>query len=153
MDIKINNPAILNDLIEINNDRIKGYQKAAELAQEIGLDNLDDVFQMNMLQSKGFIAELTPHIGIESEENNKTGTCGKLFRLWMIHKVNISGNDKKSVLEACEKGEDAFKECYRKTLAEDDDQLAVTVRNLIRMQLNRQLEAYNVIKRMRESTL
>ncbi|WP_282638260.1 ferritin-like domain-containing protein [Sphingobacterium thalpophilum] len=154
MDIQINNPAIINDLIKINNDRIEGYKDALTLVKKLEIRDLDEIFRRHIAQSEQFVAELSPYVRLAGKEPSEdTMISGKLFRLWMSIKVSISGNDRKSLLESCEKGEDAFKESYQRTLAEDSDQISVNVTNLIRMQLNKQLDAYNTIKVMRENEL
>lgn len=152
MENQINNPEIINDLIKINNDRIEGYKTASDLANNMGVDSLGGIFGKYMQQSKQFIEELTPYIKIEGKEpTESTMMSGKLFRLWMNIKVNISGNDKKSLLESCEKGEDAFKESYKNTLEEDADQLSIEVKNIVLNQLGKQLAAHNDIKMLRDN--
>ncbi|GEM63315.1 hypothetical protein SF1_12970 [Sphingobacterium faecium NBRC 15299] len=152
MENQINNPEIINDLIKINNDRIEGYKTASDLANNMGVDSLGGIFGKYMQQSKQFIEELTPYVKLEGEEpTESTMMSGKLFRLWMNVKVNISGNDKKSLLESCEKGEDAFKETYKNTLEEDADQLSIEVKNMVLNQLGKQLAAHNDIKMLRDN--
>ena len=151
MENQINNPEIINDLIKINNDRIEGYKTASDLANNMGVDSLGGIFGKYMQQSKQFIEELTPYVKLEGEEpTESTMMSGKLFRLWMNVKVNISGNDKRSLLESCEKGEDAFKDTYKKILEEDNDQLSVEVKNILLKQLDKQLEAHDAIKMLRD---
>jgi uncharacterized protein (TIGR02284 family) len=152
MENQINNSEIINDLIKINNDRIEGYKTASDLANNMGVDSLGGIFGKYMQQSKQFIEELTPYVKLEGEEpTESTMMSGKLFRLWMNVKVNISGNDKKSLLESCEKGEDAFKETYKNTLEEDADQLSIEVKNIVLNQLGKQLAAHNDIKMLRDN--
>lgn len=152
MENQINNPEIINDLIKINNDRIEGYKTASDLANNMGVDSLGGIFGKYMQQSKQFIEELTPYVKLEGEEpTESTMMSGKLFRMWMNVKVNVSGNDKRSLLESCEKGEDAFKETYKKTLEEDADQLSIEVKNMVLNQLGKQLAAHNDIKMLRDN--
>ena len=152
MENQINNPEIINDLIKINNDRIEGYKTASDLANNMGVDSLGGIFGKYMQQSKQFIEELTPYVKLEGEEpTESTMMSGKLFRMWMNVKVNISGNDKRSLLESCEKGEDAFKETYKNALEEDADQLSIEVKNMVLNQLGKQLAAHNDIKMLRDN--
>ena len=151
MENNINNPAIINDIIKINNDRIEGYNKAIELAHNHGLHELEPDFRKYIEQSESFIAELTPYVELEGKEpTDSTMLSGKLFRAWMSIKVNITGNDKKSLLESCEKGEDAFKATYKKVLDEDTDELSPNVKNVLSIQLNKQLDAHDSIKMLRD---
>lgn len=152
MENNINNPAIINDIIKINNDRIEGYKKAIELAHAHGLHELESDFTKYVAQSESFIADLTPYVELEGKEpTDSTMLSGKLFRAWMGIKVNITGNDKKSLLESCEKGEDAFKATYQKVLDEDADELSPNVKNVLTIQLNKQLEAHDTIKMLRDN--
>lgn len=154
MENKINDPAIINDLIQINNDRIAGYKTALDLAHSIRVDDLGVIFAKYINQSEQFISELISYVVLEGEEpTDSTMLSGKLFRLWMNIKVNISGNDRKSLLESCEKGEDAFRETYKKTLEEDRSFLTINAVNLIENQLDRQLVAHDEIKILSDSIL
>ncbi|MFU1855771.1 ferritin-like domain-containing protein [Sphingobacterium sp. NGMCC 1.201703] len=152
MENNINDPAVINDIIKINNDRIEGYNKAIELAHNHGLHELEADFRKYIEQSESFITELTPYVKLEGEEpTDSTMLSGKLFRTWMGIKVTIAGNDKKSLLESCEKGEDAFKATYKKILEDDDDTLSPSVKNVLTIQLNKQLEAHDHIKMLRDN--
>ena len=152
MENRTNDPAIINDLIKINNDRIAGYREALDLAHSMRIDDLGGIFAKYILQSEQFITELTPYVTLEGEQpTDSTMLSGKLFRLWMNIKVNISGNDRKSLLESCEKGEDAFKATYRKTLEEDREALSIHVVSLIENQLSKQLVAHDQIKLLRDT--
>jgi len=152
MENNINNPEIINDIIKINNDRIEGYNRAIELAHSHGLHELEPTFRQYADQSQSFIADLTPYVELEGKEpTDSTMLSGKLFRAWMGIKVSITGNDKKSLLESCEKGEDAFKATYKKVLEEDASELSPNVQNVLTMQLNKQLEAHNHIKMLRDN--
>lgn len=152
MENNINNPEIINDIIKINNDRIEGYRKAIDLATSHGLDKLLPTFQKCIEQSNEFIAELKPYVELEGKEpTDSTMLSGKLFRVWMGIKVNITGDDERSLLETCEQGEDAFKSTYQTVLAEGSDELSQHVHSLINTQLSKQLEAHNIIKIMRDS--
>ncbi|MDM1292723.1 PA2169 family four-helix-bundle protein [Sphingobacterium sp. N143] len=153
MEMKSNNPEIVNDLIKINNDRIEGYSKALSLCESLGIDdNLDRIFKKFIDQSSSFIAELAPYVEHEGEETTEnTKMSGKIFRWWMGVKVNTAGDSKKSLLESCEKGEKAFRETYKKVLNEHGDELSIPVKNIIQMQLSTQLEAQQNIKVLHQS--
>lgn len=151
MENHVNNPDIINDLIKINNDRIAGYKTALDLAHGLGLDTLRHMFANNILQSEQFIEELTPYVLQEGEQpTDETMLSGKLYRMWMSVKGNIVGNDRKSLLESCEKGEDAFKETYTKTLEGDINDLSTDVCNILLVQLAKQSESHIEIKSLRD---
>ncbi|MFD2904210.1 ferritin-like domain-containing protein [Sphingobacterium anhuiense] len=151
MENTLNNPDIINDLIKINNDRIAGYKRALDLAHGLELDTLRHIFANNILQSERFIEELTPYVIREGEQpTDETMLSGKLFRMWMSIKGNIVGNDRHSLLESCEKGEDAFKEMYKKILVEDVNDLSLGACNKLLEQLSKQSESHNEIKSLRD---
>jgi len=152
MENKLNDPEIINDLIRINNDRVQGYKEALDLAHGLGLDSLRHIFAKYILQSQHFIEELTPYVVRQGEEpTDATLLRGKLFRMWMGLKATVAGNDRKSLLESCEKGEDAFKDTYKKTLSDEETLLTGDVKNIMLNQLGKQLDAHNEIKALRDN--
>jgi uncharacterized protein (TIGR02284 family) len=52
---------VLNDLIRINNDRIVGYEKAADEARDIDVD-LRAIFSRMSEESRQYAAELTQEV-------------------------------------------------------------------------------------------
>lgn len=149
---KINNPAVINDLIQINNDRVAGYKKAIEIAAKLNITDLDDLFARNIRQSLQFNEELAPYVEVQGEEpTDSTMLSGKLFRLWMDIKAAVSGEDRKSLLASCEKGEDAFKKVYKEAIDNKGDDLSVDLLALIQDQLNTQLQAHDEIKFLRDA--
>jgi uncharacterized protein (TIGR02284 family) len=114
----------LNDLVLINNDRIEGYQNAIESVEGQDAD-LKMLFAKMISNSRNHISELGDLIfeaGGEVEEG--TTTSGKIFRTWMSVKSVFSANDRTSILESCESGEDAALEAYDMALASDAEMSA-----------------------------
>ena len=142
---------LLQDLIQINNDRIEGYNKAAELLPKDHNEDLHSNFARFRNQSQDFIRELEPFIEMEGETaTTSTMVSGKLFRMWMGIKTNITGHDRLSVLESCERGEDAFKKAYTEAL-QDADEIPVALLNTIRHQSEEQYMAHDYIKTVRDA--
>lgn len=140
---------ILNDLIEINNDRIEGYTRAQENTEIVDAD-LKALFAHFVQQTKGFNAELAAVVKKFGEEPAEgTRVAGKLHRLWLDVKATFSGHDRKSILEECERGEDASKNAYKSAL-EESALLTPDVASLIREQAQRQLEGHDKIKALRD---
>lgn len=113
------NAEILNDLIQINNDRIAGYEKALdELKSE---DNdLKPVFLEMIKQSHKLKANLVQEVQVIGEEaESGTTTSGKIYRAWMDVKAVFTGHDRETVLNNCEFGEDAAQKAYQMALEED----------------------------------
>ena len=98
---------VLNDLIQINNDRINGYEKAIEEIKDKDVD-LQGIFSSMANDSRKYSAELSREV-IRLGGNPDTGTTesGKLYRVWMDVKALFTGKDRQAILESCEFGEDA----------------------------------------------
>ncbi len=143
---------IVNAAIEINNDRIAGYEKAMELCGESEEQDLTLLFQKYKEQSENFRDELLPYVqqfGAEPEEG--TMVSGKLFRLWMDIKSLVAPYTAKAVLENCEKGEDEFRDAYKKILNDALEDYPGIV-DLLQAQVADQHIAHQHIKELRDRT-
>ena len=138
----------LNDLVRINNDRVEGYQKAIELTADEDSD-LRELFNDMADESRQYGNELSNYVGRLGEDAAEgTRADGKLYRFWMGIKVNLSGKDRKSVLAACERGEDAAQKAYEEALKDDD--LSADERQMITEQKSKLLISHDKIKRLRD---
>ena len=141
---------VLNDLIEINNDRVTGYEKAAEETKKLDVD-LQAVFNSMANDSRKYAAELTHEVarlgGIPA--TGRTGK-GQIYQVWMDVKATFSGHDRQSVLESCEFGEDAAQKAYTEALASDAEMSADT-RMLITSQQASLTTAHGLIKKYRDA--
>jgi uncharacterized protein (TIGR02284 family) len=141
---------LVNDAIEINNDRIKGYEKAIEIAKDANLNELVVLFNGYIDQSRQFLAELKPLVNRTAEEPEEgTKFSGKIFRIWMDIKSAISPSISTALLESCEKGEDEFKETYKNILSDSLNEYPSLV-DILQNQLSQQLEAHQKIKELRD---
>jgi len=141
---------VLNDLIEINNDRIKGYQLALEDLQS-GDADLKALFSAMVEQTKKFNEDLAGYIAGAGDEVNRTSTAlGALHRAWIDVKATFSGNDRKSILEECERGEDATKKAYNDALSEGY-KLTPQEKDLVSKQAAAMQENHNKIKALRDA--
>lgn len=140
---------VLNDLIEINNDRVKGYGKATEEIRNLDMD-LHAIFESLANDSRKYAAELIQEVNILGGEfSTDTTTSGKIYRTWMSIKATFTGHDRQSVLESCEYGEDAAQKAYTEALASDAEMNA-KVRQLIADQQASLKIAHNLIKKYRD---
>ncbi|PZR22932.1 MAG: aldehyde dehydrogenase [Citrobacter freundii] len=141
---------VLNDLIQINNDRIQGYEKASkETAQ--GDADLRAVFENMAAESRSYVNELTQHVAISGNEPaDGTTVKGKIYRAWMDVKATFSGKDRKAILASCEYGEDAAQKAYDQALATDAE-LPTDIRQLITDQKSSLRKSHDKIKRMRDA--
>jgi uncharacterized protein (TIGR02284 family) len=140
---------VLNDLIRINNDRIVGYEKAADEARDIDVD-LRAIFSRMSEESRQYAAELTQEVVRQGGEP-ATGTTnsGKIYRVWMDVKATFSGKSRQAVLENCEFGEDAAQKAYE-TALKSDAEMPSDVRQLITNQKSSLKTSHDVIKKYRD---
>jgi uncharacterized protein (TIGR02284 family) len=141
------NDDVLNDLIEINNDRVDGYNKAARQAND---EDLYTLFMRMANQSKQYATDLRELlVNKKKDPENGTTVRGKVYRVWMDVKKAFTGGDRKAILSSCEFGEDAAQRAYKAALEEDDLQPAT--RTVIETQKAALLEAHDRIKDLRDS--
>lgn len=142
------NPETLNDLIQINNDRVAGYEKAIKELQPEDSD-LKDLFVKMIAEShKHKLALATAVQGTGTELETGTTTSGKIYRAWMDVKAVFTGHDRQTVLNNCEAGEDAAQKAYKSALAEEG--LSADVRTLITEQKAELRASHDQIKALRD---
>jgi len=138
----------LNDLIQIHNDRIAGYEKAIHDLKAEDTD-LKSVFTNLIGESQQFKMELGTEVEVlGGDMETDTSVSGKLHRTWMSVK-DAFGSTNKSILENCEFGEDALLKAY-KTVLEDDSVPAYLQEIIIRQQSILQ-GAHDKIKALRDA--
>lgn len=140
---------VLNDLVQINNDRVEGYEKAADETKDIDVD-LKALFIKMAEESIKYKTELVNEI-TKFGGDPVTGTTGlgKIYRVWMDVKATFTGHDRQSVLEACEFGEDAAQKAYRDVLASDAE-INAESRQLITSQQSSLKNSHDIIKKYRD---
>lgn len=140
---------VLNDLVQINNDRIEGYEKAVEETKDIDVD-LKAIFIKMAEESLKYKTELVTEVNrLGGEPATGTTGLGKIYRVWMDVKATFSGKDRQSVLEACEFGEDAAQKAYRDALASDAE-IDADTRQLITSQQASLKTSHDIIKKYRD---
>jgi uncharacterized protein (TIGR02284 family) len=123
--------SLLNDLIEINNDRIVGYEKGL---QELKAEDADlrTLFHRYIQESRQYADELQHEVSRLGGTPTTDGTTnsGKIYRVWMDLKAVVTGHDRKTVLNNCEFGEDAAQKAYEMAL-NGDTELDMPLRELL----------------------
>ncbi len=141
---------VLNDLIEINNDRVAGFEHASKELEGHDAD-LKAVFQNFSSESRRYVQELTAAVSrIGGEAETGTSGSGTIHRAWLDVKATFSGHDRKSILEECERGEDAIKKAYKSALT-DDNGLSAGLQTLIAQQQAGIINGHDKIKYLRDS--
>lgn len=141
---------VLNDLIRINNDRIEGYEKAADKTEPKDVD-LQVIFRQMSAESRSYVNDLRRYVSEPGKEVKKDDTTlrGKIYRAWMDVKATFTGKDRKALLASCEFGEDAAQKAYDSALS-SDAQLSAEVRQLIMDQKSNLKKSHDRIKALRD---
>ncbi|WP_221391400.1 PA2169 family four-helix-bundle protein [Dyadobacter sp. NIV53] len=114
-----NATGVLNDLIEINNDRVAGFEKAIADINDENID-LKELFQEYAEQSRKNGQELAAIVGSAEEVETGNSVSGTLHRAWIDVKSLFGGSDRASILSEAERGEDAIKKAYKDALSEGE---------------------------------
>jgi len=140
---------VLNDLVQINNDRIMGYEKARKELKD-GDTDLKSLFLNMIEESQKYKMALATEISALGEDV-ETGTTnsGKIYRTWMDVKAIFTGNDRQTSLNNCEFGEDAAQNAYKMALEEEG--LPINIRTLISDQKASLRRSHDEIKRLRDT--
>jgi len=75
-----------------------------------------------------------------------------LHRAWIEIKATFTGNDTASILEECERGEDAIKAAYASAL-DDAGEISYEVADTIRRQYERIMQSHDLIKSLRDQSM
>ena len=140
----------LNDLIEINNDRIKGYETAISELKD-GDADLKVLFANYQTESTNLKTELEKAVSAAGGEV-ATGTTnsGKIYRAWMDVKAVFTGKDRTAILASCEYGEDAAQKAYKAALEESE--LDISARELIAKQQQTLKASHDKVKALRDAS-
>jgi hypothetical protein len=115
---------VLNDLIQINNDRIAGYEKAIKETKSEDED-------LKVLYAS-MIAE---------SHRNKIALASDV-------KAVFGGHDRHTILSNCEAGEDAAQRAYRTAL--ENEAIPAFIRDLLTQQQQTLRESHDEIKSLRD---
>ena len=118
----MNNPTVstLNDLLQITNDRIEGFNKVEDKVWEkypnlkSDYTNMVDQSQKMRLELKSLISERN------GDADDSTTVAGGLHRTWIDVKNAFSSDNAESTLENVTFGENAAIEAYEKALDSGD---------------------------------
>jgi uncharacterized protein (TIGR02284 family) len=140
---------VLNTLLEINNDRIAGYETASKDTNESDLKSLFADLKQTSLKCKAELISEIQKLGGTPEEGTKE--TGKLYRVWMDIKAALTGKDRKAILSSCEYGEDVALKTYRDELKDSVEYLTPEQQTLLNTQLGLILADHNKVKTLRDA--
>ena len=125
--------SVLNDVVEILNDRIEGYERAMKDVEFEDVD-LKAMFANLIHESRNYRNEIIQEItSLGGEPERGTTTSGQIHKAWMDLKAAFTGKDRESILSSCEFGDNAALDTYRDSLDED---LPANVREILMRQMN-----------------
>src|SRR6185312_3606589 len=141
---------VLNDLIQINNDRVAGFEHAGK---DLGDEDRDltDFFRSQREASRQNVFELSKivnQIGGESDDGHSVS--GTIHRNWIDVKATFTGRDRAAILAECERGEDAIKQAYQDALTGDSG-LSDEIRQIVLRQSQGIIASHDKIKGMRNA--
>ncbi len=140
---------LLNDLLNINNDRIAGYEKAISETKNLDIDLkaiFDGMIRQSQLCKEELAAEIVKNGGIVEDD---TTSAGKIYRAWMDIKSAITDSDRLSILGSCEFGEDAAQRAYEAALT-SDNLVGDELRKLVEDERNALKKSHDLIKNHHE---
>jgi uncharacterized protein (TIGR02284 family) len=138
---------VLNDLVQINNDRIVAYEKAIRQTKTEDTD-LKILYASMVAEShrmKIALATEVQALGAEIEQG--TTTSGKIYRTWMDVRAIFTGSDRYTILANCIAGEEAIQRAYRMALGRN---LPGYVRELLIRQQDTLLASLEEVKSLRD---
>ncbi len=139
---------VLNSLIEINNDRIEGYQTASKETKENDLLTLFAKFiQTSQHCKQELVSEVLELNGTVTEGTRATG---KFFRVWMDVKAVLTGMERKEILNSCEFGEDKAQETYNTALTTDLEYITPEQQTLLNAQRALLKAEHDIVKDLRD---
>jgi uncharacterized protein (TIGR02284 family) len=139
---------VLNSLIEINNDRIEGYDTASKETEDTDLKMLFAELSKTSQKSKAELLSELSKLGGNPIEGTKT--TGKLYRAWMDIKSALTGKDRKAILNSCEFGEDVAVDTYRKALQDNMQDLSSEQNTMINAQYAAIKADHNKVRNLRD---
>ena len=140
---------VLNTLVEINNDRIEGYETASNETNDHNLKNLFSQLSATSHKNKADLVKEVEALGGKPEEG--TRISGKFFRVWMDVKAALSSDDRKTIFESCEFGEDAAVKTYEDVLKNNANDLSPKQYHMLQAQYDAILSDHDLVKRLRDS--
>jgi uncharacterized protein (TIGR02284 family) len=136
----------INDIIEINNDRIVGYETAAKETENI---DLKTVFNNNIITSRNCVLELQSEVTrLGGAVETGTKTTGKLHRLWMDFKSAITDHNNASILSSCVFGDNAALDTYTETLNKNLQNFDAFLQNKLTIQHDLIKKEYEEIQQL-----
>jgi uncharacterized protein (TIGR02284 family) len=132
---------ILNDLVETCRDGQEGYRVAAKNIRNGEYKRLFNIFSQQRAQ---FVSELQAEVHRLGGESSEHGSVAAwLHHGWTDIKAAIAGGDESSVVEECQRGEEAAVNNYQEALRAD---LPLDVQYVVKRQYMDIKDAYDRLR-------
>ncbi|WP_414655424.1 ferritin-like domain-containing protein [Flavobacterium sp.] len=128
---------------------MEGYKTAEAEAQETDLKMLFSDMMETSVQNRKELVEEVKNLGGTPDEG--TRVTGKFFRVWMDVKAAFTGNDRKTILDSCEYGEDVILETYKKTLIHDHQDTNFSEQAMLNKQYALLKSDHDKVKQLRDA--
>jgi len=126
----------LNDLIQINRDRAKGYDRAIKDVKDSNGSISTETFRQYKGDSERFIQDISSHVrSLGGEPATDSTLGGMIHRTWMDVKTSLSSHEKESALNSCVYGDEAAIKAYESALESTDPALPADVNMVLSRQL------------------
>lgn len=140
--------SVLNDLLNITNDRIEGFSKVEDKVWDTYSPLKGDYDNM-VSQSQTMKSELVSLIREKGgEPDNTTSAAGALHRTWIDVKNSFSGDKSESTLENVVFGENAAIDAYQDAL--DSGDLTPESSKIVSDQLHHLKSSYSKFSHLNE---
>ena len=136
----------LNSLIEINNDRIEGYNTASKETEDAELKTLFSQLSGTSMKCNQALIKQVAVLGGTPIEGTKTS--GKIYRIWMDFKAMLTGKDRTSILNSCEYGETVAIEHYESVLKDNSANLTSEQQMMLNGQLDYLKADFTKVKKL-----
>jgi uncharacterized protein (TIGR02284 family) len=137
---------VLNDVIENARDGEAGFRTCAEEVESPQLKELFTARATERRESAAQLAQLVNSLGGKPAEGGTAS--GALHRGWVNIKGAVGANSELSILEECERGEDAAVARYRKALRQ---RLPAGVRQVVQAQAQAAQRSHDEIRDLRNA--
>jgi uncharacterized protein (TIGR02284 family) len=130
----------LNDLTEINNDRIIGYEKLISKSDD---QDLIMIFTTMAALSRSFKSDLIKGITLMGGFiHHRAEYAGQYHRVWNAIHAAVENNNKDQIIFMCEQEEKITLSIYAKVLTDKDNFLTHDMKRMVEIQKNELEFAY-----------
>lgn len=137
---------VLNNLIEINNERIETYKVAEIGVEENDLKDLFSEFQKTSTIFKSELVDEVQKMGgipLKVDRNNNL-----LIKIWVSFKAKLVGYDREDILNTLEYNEFIAIKSYKETLSENLDDFTSELQLKLKAQHNLLIAHHDEVKKL-----